>query len=112
MDAFVAYLPMVFRDYEPIAAAAYVLWKLNWIHPFAQGNGRTARAASYFILCQKYNHWFDGKTVPERIREERNEYCDLLTYTDSTLKPDGTADLIKLTAFLTRLFTQQLSEGA
>jgi Fic family protein len=23
---------------------AYVLWRLNWIHPFGDGNGRTARA--------------------------------------------------------------------
>lgn len=26
---------------------AYVMWRLNWIHPFTDGNGRTARAASY-----------------------------------------------------------------
>ena len=30
--------------------AAYVLWKMNWIHPFADGNGRTARAVSYVVL--------------------------------------------------------------
>jgi hypothetical protein len=26
--------------------AAYVLWRLNWIHPFADGNGRTARTVT------------------------------------------------------------------
>lgn len=26
--------------------AAYVMWRLNWIHPFADGNGRTSRAVS------------------------------------------------------------------
>src|SRR6185312_15970138 len=31
--------------------AAYVLWRLNWIHPFADGNGRTARAAAYLVMC-------------------------------------------------------------
>ena len=30
--------------------SAYVLWKLNWIHPFADGNGRTARAVSYIKI--------------------------------------------------------------
>ena len=25
--------------------ASYVMWKLNWIHPFTDGNGRTSRAA-------------------------------------------------------------------
>jgi prophage maintenance system killer protein len=33
--------------------AAYVLWKMNWIHPFADGNGRTARAVSYVVLSLK-----------------------------------------------------------
>src|SRR4051812_40637900 len=25
-------------------AAAYALWRINWIHPFGDGNGKTARA--------------------------------------------------------------------
>src|SRR5262245_60946275 len=33
--------------------AAYVLWKMNWIHPFADGNGRTARAVSYVVMSIK-----------------------------------------------------------
>ncbi len=32
--------------------AAYTLWRLNWIHPFTDGNGRTARATSYLALCE------------------------------------------------------------
>jgi Fic family protein len=35
--------------------AAYVLWRLNWIHPYADGNGRTARATSYVVLSIKLN---------------------------------------------------------
>jgi len=31
---------------SPVHLAAYSLWKLNWIHPFTDGNGRTARAIS------------------------------------------------------------------
>lgn len=27
---------------SPLHLAAYALWKLNWIHPFTDGNGRTA----------------------------------------------------------------------
>ncbi len=30
-----------------IHLCAYVMWRLNWIHPFADGNGRTSRAAAY-----------------------------------------------------------------
>jgi Fic family protein len=35
---------------DPIFIAAYVLWRICWIHPFDDGNGRTARAASYLAL--------------------------------------------------------------
>jgi Fic family protein len=34
-----------------IHLGAYVLWKINSIHQFTDGNGRTARAVSYIILC-------------------------------------------------------------
>src|SRR5829696_5603344 len=33
--------------------AAYVMWRVNWIHPFTDGNGRTARTLSYAVLCIK-----------------------------------------------------------
>lgn len=36
--------------------ASYVTWKLNWIHPFTEGNGRTSRAASYLILCVRMGY--------------------------------------------------------
>lgn len=31
--------------------SAFTLWRINWIHPFNDGNGRTARAAAYFVLA-------------------------------------------------------------
>ena len=34
------------RDKSPIHLAAYLLWRINWIHPYGNGNGRTARATS------------------------------------------------------------------
>jgi len=30
---------------DSVVLAVYVLWRLNYIHPFINGNGRTARAA-------------------------------------------------------------------
>src|SRR5277367_5954485 len=38
-------------DRKPVHLSAYAMWRLNWIHPFFGGNGRTARAFSYLILC-------------------------------------------------------------
>ena len=55
---------------HPTLIAAYALWRLNWIHPFVEGNGRTARAACYYLLCMRQNKLLLGKkTVPERIKE-------------------------------------------
>lgn len=31
----------------PIHLSAYLMWRINWIHPFSGGNGRTSRAVSY-----------------------------------------------------------------
>ncbi len=56
----------------PTGLAAYVLWRLNWVHPFVEGNGRTARAACYYLICMHYGALLPGKKiVPERIRENR-----------------------------------------
>ena len=37
------YVNEQWRDAAAIHLAAYLMWRLNWIHPFADGNGRTAR---------------------------------------------------------------------
>lgn len=46
---------------DPMVLPAYALWRLNWIHPFVEGNGRTARAACYYLICLKV-----GAILPER----------------------------------------------
>ena len=45
------------------AAAAYALWRINRIHPFENGNGRTARAVCYYILCVRSGGWLPGRTI-------------------------------------------------
>lgn len=37
----------------PIHLAAYLMWRLNWIHPFADGNGRTSRIVSYLVHSRR-----------------------------------------------------------
>jgi Fic family protein len=43
MIAFISETNHLWARIEPITLAAFVLWRLNWIHPFVNGNGRTAR---------------------------------------------------------------------
>ena len=55
-----------------IHLAAYALWRLNWIHPFTDGNGRTARAFSYLLLCLRLGYRLPGrKTIPEQIAADK-----------------------------------------
>ncbi|MES2846560.1 MAG: Fic family protein [Pseudomonadota bacterium] len=109
MADFMAKLSELYRTSLPITLAAYALWRLNWIHPFPQGNGRTSRALCYFLLCQRYDKWFPGKPLVELIRDNRQEYCDLLTEADGTLTSEGMADLQKIEAFLVRLMQVQIA---
>ena len=65
--------------------AAYALWSINHIHPFVNGNGRTARAVCYFIICVKSGGLLPGRvTVPEILRAEpvRAQYDEALRQAD------------------------------
>lgn len=94
---------------DPVYLAAYVLWRLNWIHPFINGNGRTARVTCYFVLCLKLGGWLPGAPiVPELLRANRPEYVAALKAADASM-PTGTLDLSALHALLSRLFEQQLA---
>jgi hypothetical protein len=56
-----------------IDLASYVMWRINWIHPFFGGNGRTARSAAHLVLCAKLGFLPPGKeTMPELIAANRD----------------------------------------
>lgn len=93
---------------HPTWLAAFALWKLNWIHPFVEGNGRTARAACYYILCMKAGRLLPGrKIVPERIRENREPYYAALRTADQAWN-DGRYDVTQLATYLEGLLRDQL----
>lgn len=95
---------------HPTTLAAYALWRLNWIHPFIEGNGRTARAACYYLICLRHGALLPGrKIVPERIRENRAPYYAALQAADRHWA-NGHFDVDELAAYLERLLRDQLSE--
>ena len=62
---------------------AYVLWRLNWIHPFYDGNGRTARQFSYFLLCVKFGKLLPGRlTIIQQIQARKEEHYEALGEAD------------------------------
>jgi len=69
---------------SPIHLAAYTLWRINWIHPFVDGNGRTARAASYLVLCVRLGYRLPGiNTIPEQISRQKDPYYKSLEAADA-----------------------------
>jgi Fic family protein len=95
---------------HPTLLPAYALWRLNWIHPFVEGNGRTARAACYYLLCMRQGRLLPGKKiVPERIRENRGPYYAALQDADRHWN-DGHFNVSALATYLAALLTSQLSD--
>ena len=108
MDRFISTVQESWFDWTATELAAYGLWRLNWIHPFVEGNGRTARAACYFLLCVRSGMLLPGrKIIPERIRDSRPEYETALIAADKAWEA-GHLDFSKMETYLSRLLTEQL----
>ena len=110
MDDFVNEVNRYWDDLEEVSLAAHVLWRLNWIHPFINGNGRTARAACYFVLCVKLGGWLPGTTIlPELLRrpENRDRYVQALRHADTT---EWNGDMHDSLSPMTRLLFELLQE--
>ena len=84
MDDFINLVNRRWESETAIGLSAEVLWRLNWIHPFINGNGRTARAACYFVLCVKGGGRLGGnKILPVLLQEYSEEYVLALKSADS-----------------------------
>lgn len=95
---------------HPTWLPAYALWRMNWIHPFIEGNGRTARAACYYLICMRAGGLLPGrKIVPERIRENREPYYAALQAADRHWE-DGDFDVSELATYLEILLKAQLED--
>jgi len=100
-------------DKSAVHLAAYVLWRLNWIHPFADGNGRTARTVSYVVLSIKLDSILPGApTIPDQIADDKDPYYRALETTDASLKNTGTPDIGELEKLLETLLAKQLVSAA
>jgi len=93
---------------SPVHLAAYALWKLNWIHPFTDGNGRTARAISYLLLCLRLGYRLPGtNTIPEQIAKDKRPYYMALEAADEAWAKEK-IDLSQLEELLSGLLANQL----
>lgn len=98
-------------DASPITLCAYAMWRLNWIHPFDDGNGRTSRAVAYLVLCAAVGHRFPGRiTIPELIALDKRPYYSALEEIDVSAK-DGEPDLTPMIALLEGYLARQLTDA-
>jgi Fic family protein len=91
--------------------ASYVLWRMNWIHPFADGNGRIARALMYVILSIHMGSILPGTpTIPDQIAADKTPYYEALEKSDASWK-HGTLALGEMESMLEAMLTKQLSSA-
>src|SRR6202163_2933178 len=94
----------------PLHLAAYLMWRLNWIHPFADGNGRTSRMVSYVALSIRAGAILPGTpTIPDQIVDNRKPYFDALDAADLAFR-DGKIDVSKMEELLGSLLANQLAQ--
>lgn len=108
MEDLVNTVNFYWHSVDTATLAAYALWKLNHIHPFINGNGRTARAACYFVVCAKSNGLLPGRIIlPELIKQNRDLYVQRLKSVDE----NNGSDLSPLSSLISDLLEQQLNSA-
>jgi Fic family protein len=93
---------------EAIFVAAFIMWRIAWIHPFDDGNGRTARAVSYLVMSQRLGKELGGdRPVPQRIKYAPIVYTRALEAADRAWV-SGTVDVSRLQRLIEFCLTAQL----
>jgi Fic family protein len=103
------YVNQKFAQESAIHLAAYVMWRINWVHPFDDGNGRTARAASYLVLCVKLGYRLPGrKSLVDLIVDSKPPYWAALEAADAAWADSNRIDVGELERLLESLLGAQL----
>jgi Fic family protein len=97
------------RSKAGLHLAAYVMWRLNWIHPFADGNGRTSRIASYVVLTIRTGYILPGTpSISDQIVSDRSGYFRALDQADEACRAGG-LDVTAMEDLLGGMLARQLA---
>ncbi len=108
VEAMCSYVNENWERQTALHLAAYIMWRLNWIQPFSDGNGRVARALSYIALSIRLGVVLPGSlTIPQQIAESRSDYFKALDDADAAWS-QGRLDVSSLEALLERYLARQL----
>jgi len=110
IEEFFRELTDIWNTGDALDAAAFVLWRINWIHPFRNGNGRTARAFAYACLCAKLGVMLPGRTtVIDQIMTSRSEYEAAIRAADRAAAESDGRNLAPMREYLDRLLQIQMA---
>jgi len=98
-----------FHEKTAFHLAAYVMWRLNWIHPFPDGNGRTSRVTAYIVLSTALKAVLPGSpSIPQQIQDDRAAYFRALEHADTVHRDTGGVDVSQMEAALKNMLAKQL----
>jgi Fic family protein len=97
-------------EWGAVQIGAYALWLINWVHPFKNGNGRSARAFCYACISLKLGFVLPGSpTVIDLIMQNREPYQDALKVADISFETAKEPDLGPMINFIEDMLIRQLS---
>lgn len=109
MQLFFRNLSSIWRSGDALDAASFALWGINWVHPFRNGNGRTARAFSYACLSLHLGVALPGTTtVIDQIMTNRDRYQAALREADDSFAKTRKPNLGAMKVFLYDLLQVQM----
>ena len=111
MDNFINYTNSIWHQTDPIVLAAFVLWRLCNIHPFINGNGRSARAASYYVVCVKAGGLLPGTTFLPSLLKQSPDYVPALRAVDASATA-GLTDVSPVQKLIADLLAKQVASAA
>lgn len=71
------------RFIHPVLKAIMLHFMIGYIHPFGDGNGRTARALFYWFMLRRGYWLFEYVSISKLIQENRGDYDLAYRYTES-----------------------------
>ena len=84
------------------------MWRLSWIHPFTDGNGRTSCSLSYALLNIKLGYVLQGaSTILQQIKEDDSHHIEALEKAD-TAASSGQEDVSEMGSMVRAMLAKQL----
>jgi Fic family protein len=68
---------------HPVIKAIILHFMIGYIHPFGDGNGRTARALFYWYMLRSGYWLFEFVSISKLIKEKRTDYDTVYIYTET-----------------------------